>query len=78
MFNILFLHEDEDIVRFSDLPWCTFNIISSFSPFSVALDVSVEEAITIVDLAEFFLLLIDSSICTIRTFFGLNITIASI
>ena len=38
----------------------SLNIISSFFPFSSALDFSVYEAITIDDLAEFSLLLIDS------------------
>ena len=55
-----------------------FNIISSFFPFSLALDVSVDKAITIDDLAKFLLLLIDSSISTILTFFRLNITTARI
>ena len=50
----------------------SFNITSSFFPFSLALDVSVDEAITIDDLAEFLLLLIYSSIRTIRPFFHLN------
>ena len=52
----------------------SFNITSSFFPFSLTLDVSVDEAITIDDLAEFLLLLIYSSIRTIRPFFHLNIT----
>ena len=51
-----------------------FNIISSFFPFSLALDVSVDEAIATDDLAEFWLLLIDASVFTIRTLFLLNIT----
>ena len=38
----------------------SLNIISSFFPFSSALDFSVYEAITIDDLTEFSLLLIDS------------------
>ena len=50
----------------------SFNITSSFFPFSLALDVSVDEAITIDALAEFLLLLIYSSIRTIRPFFHLN------
>ena len=50
----------------------SFNITSSFFPFSLALDVSVDEAITIDDLTEFLLLLIYSSIRTIRPFFHLN------
>ena len=43
-----------------------FSILSRFFRFSLALAVSVDEAITIDDLAEFSLLLIDASIRTIR------------
>ena len=56
----------------------SFNIASSFFTFSLAFDVSVDEAITIDYLAEFSLLLTDSSIGTLRTFFRLNITAARI
>ena len=51
-----------------------FNIISSFFPFSLALDVSVDEAIATDDLAEFWLLLIDASVFNVRTLLRLNIT----
>ena len=52
----------------------SFNILSRFFRFSLALAVSVDKAIAIDDLAEFSLLLIDASVRTIRTFFRLNIT----
>ena len=50
------------------------NILSGFFPFSLAVDVSADEAITTDDLVEFSLLLTDSSIRTIHTFFRLNTT----
>ena len=49
----------------------SLNIISSFLPFSSALDVSDDEAIAIEDLAEFSLLLIDW-ILKVCTLFGLS------